>query len=104
VLERAYFVEGESKSENLLPHDIAIISGISYQAGNLSFHVSYHHAKFEFQTQLICGETKKTNCNWGTLHQFELFGGLNRAKILFRGSNGHNELLRGVKWTFPINI
>jgi hypothetical protein len=25
----------------------------------MDFYVSYHHTKFELQTQLICGETKK---------------------------------------------
>jgi hypothetical protein len=34
------------------------------------------------------------------LHQRELFGRVDWAMILFEGSNGYSELLRGVKWTF----
>jgi hypothetical protein len=78
------------------------IKKIFYSYFHIGFYVRYHHAKVELQTQLVCGETKMTNCNWGSLHQLELFGGVNRVKILFRGLNKHSELLRGVKWTFPI--
>ena len=40
--------------------------------------VHYHHAKFEIKIQLVCGETKKTNCIMG---QNELNGIVQGGKL-----------------------
>jgi hypothetical protein len=62
----------------------------------MDFYVSYHHTKFELQTQLICGETKKKKICY--LHQLKLFNLKSKSSQDFiYGSNKHCELLKRLK-------
>jgi hypothetical protein len=59
--------------------------------------VNYHNVKVKLQTQLVFGE-RENKLQLGV--PFTNLNCLVSKSKIFRGSNGHSELLSGVKLTF----